>query len=568
MKMTIRTKLLLTACFFAITMSILGYYSVTEISIVNTAATVITTNYVPGINLANQMNTLASDYRNFEYRHILSTDPAEVQNAIQALNDKENQMKRLMSEYEKGIADEHEKQLYNKVKKSWIEYLNKHEELLLLSRFNDSQGAVSVISKSAEQYNGAKECLNQLVQLNLKMTSDAKQMADREYNQARLTLISVVIGGVAVGAFIMFLIARSILISVRKMQTSLTVLVEKGGDLTQKIEIHTGDEIESLAYSVNLFIENQRNIIAKTLDISSNVSEIAKVMSETVVKLNFDIEDISAATQQLSSSMEETSASAEEMNSITHSFEQVANDIAYKAENGASNSAEISKRAKAVQETAFKSSQLANEICEQSNQKLLKAVEDANAVDSINVLADSILSITSQTNLLALNAAIEAARAGEAGRGFAVVADEIRKLAEESKKSVTQIQKVTQIIIQAVRHLSESSREVLSFVDTQVISDYKQFVDVAEQYTQDAQFVTDMSSDLSSSSEQLLASIQSVVVSVGEISKAAEESAAGSANIAVRSSEIMESAARVAAMSEQSKENSMQLVEIVSKFKI
>jgi len=59
----------------------------------------------------------------------------------------------------------------------------------------------------------------------------------------------------------------------------------------------------------------------------------------------------------------------------------------------------------------------------------------------VNII-ETIRRIASQTNLLALNASIEAARAGEAGRGFAVVANEIRNLAEESNKSVTEIEAI------------------------------------------------------------------------------------------------------------------------------
>ena len=82
--------------------------------------------------------------------------------------------------------------------------------------------------------------------------------------------------------------------------------------------------------------------------------------------------------------------------------------------------------------------------------KLQTTIQESKKVEKVSELTNDILNIASQTNLLALNASIEAARAGEAGKGFAVVADEIRQLAEDSKNTANDIQKINTGVIDAV----------------------------------------------------------------------------------------------------------------------
>ncbi|MCB8818395.1 methyl-accepting chemotaxis protein [Desulfosporosinus shakirovi] len=368
-----------------------------------------------------------------------------------------------------------------------------------------------------------------------------------------------------VGYFVSKLISNPILLASEHLKVIAT------GDFTHEFPqelIARKDEIGALTKAIETMQKSVRDVVNGVILESRNVESSVITSVQAINELTQQIEEVSSTTEELSAGMEETAASTEEMSATATEIERAVGSIAQKAQEGAVSAGEISRRASELKQNAISSQKSAQDLYLISQDKLIQAIEKSKAVEQINVLSDSILQITSQTNLLALNAAIEAARAGEAGRGFAVVADEIRKLAENSKSTVNEIQEVTKQVVSSVENLSESSARVLAFIDTQVLKDYQSMVKTGEQYYKDAEFVDSLVTDFSATSEELTASIQEMAKVIEEIAVAANQGAEGTTNIAQKSITVVEKSDEVRKQADVSKESSENLLKIVARFTV
>ena len=213
------------------------------------------------------------------------------------------------------------------------------------------------------------------------------------------------------------------------------------GDLTRKLEVVGKDEIAKASEAINKFIEKVRVLIAEAKDISNENSSIANELSSTSVQTGRGVENSSKILQSAGKDCAE--------------IQSYMKDSIEVAKGGKD---DLQKALTYVDETLNTISNLSSEIAQTSdieNQmagKIEQLSRDAEQVKSVLVVIND---IADQTNLLALNAAIEAARAGEHGRGFAVVADEVRKLAERTQKSLTEINATINVIVQAINESSE-----------------------------------------------------------------------------------------------------------------
>ncbi len=315
------------------------------------------------------------------------------------------------------------------------------------------------------------------------------------------------------------------------------------GDFSAKLDSSSLKRRDDFGKLLNILEKMRTSIGGLISDVMKETCQTTASVNgimENITRLNSEIEDVSSTTTQLSASMEETAATASNIDEMTKDIESAAKNIADRAQEGSERAETIHKKAIGAKNSANESKTSLILQKQSIEDRLQETLAKIKVVAEISTLAESIMEITAQTNLLSLNASIEASRAGEAGKGFAVVADEIRKLAEQSKQSTENIKKVTGQVNESVGSLAKDAKQLLTFIDTQVMESIDVFEAIANDYNEDASEIDSLVADFSAISEELLASINNIADSLDEISQAAQESAEGTTNIAERVGDVVQ----------------------------
>lgn len=312
----------------------------------------------------------------------------------------------------------------------------------------------------------------------------------------------------------------------RNINITIKELGSENGDLTRKLDIHSGDELEILGSGLNNLLDRIQyiinNIAAGTDNINESMTSIEKVMNDTDAKvtlINDDMNNMVAATEEIAAS---TATAYNEVAEFCQGTEKIA-ELTEK-------NTELAKKINSISEELAKHSDEAK-IKASDNYEIMSrnlATEDANAqsVEKINELSNDILAISDQTNLLAINASIEAARAGEAGRGFAVVASEISSLAESTNKAANEIQVVSNTVMQAIEGLESISAQMLAYIRDNVLKDYSDYSQTSRQFASDTEIMNRDMESLSDIVKKYGESVEELKTSIEAVSAATEENSA------------------------------------------
>lgn len=386
-------------------------------------------------------------------------------------------------------------------------------------------------------------------------------------NKTINSYVVLLVLSMALSASIIFIVTSDIVSTLKQLLGYMNQVAE--GDFSVDLDckyVKRRDEFGKLSVAIQNMKNSVNFLLNNVATESRMIDSTVRNVNTEVAELNDHLESISATTQELAASMEETAASSETVVVTSKEIENAATIIAKKSEEGYEESSKIYKRAEETKKKVTSSISKTKEMLDLIQKSLNDAIEKSKVVKEIDILSESIMSITSQTNLLALNAAIEAARAGEAGKGFAVVADEIRQLAEQSKEAVTKIQNVTSDVTASVGNLSESSESLLDFIGSDVTNDYKLFLEVSKQYSDDSMYIEQLVTEFSKTSKSLESSIKNILESIDAISIAANEGAKGTTDIAQKAYDINIKAEKVSSEVDSSRQSAATLSENISKF--
>jgi len=439
-------------------------------------------------------------------------------------------MDEMLAEFAGYLADDDARKVpYDSAMAEYAKYKKTVESLLVTSKTNKAQAQTSASTNLPMFSEKIEGYMNEMLDITSQKMADSQ--AKMETNVANIpTIIQmagvlVVVVAVVVFIFIKIWISRPIKKATKQVDALVQSIQDNRGDLTQRVNVKSKDEIGRLAVAINDLVEQMQKIIAAIMNSSGNLVTKQERISESVEKVNDSVRLNSDNIQQVNGEIEQILASVSEVKDDSIKVESVVSEMLVGAEDGSKYAAEIRVKARQTEEKATESKDKATEVLQTIDEAVKESIENSNQIQQIGELTGEILGIASTTNLLALNASIEAARAGEAGKGFAVVAEEIRVLADRSRETANNIQDISVKVIESVEELAKNANNLLEFVNNSVMPDYDTLEDTGREYFESAERVDGMMKAIKESIDGLKDSVGHVIHSNNMIEGAITNSA-------------------------------------------
>jgi methyl-accepting chemotaxis protein len=342
------------------------------------------------------------------------------------------------------------------------------------------------------------------------------------------------------------------------------------GDLTRDVTLRSPvfpDETHELAGLINLMVQNLRDLVGHIKKTSLQLSESAQEINSNALEINASTEEVAQAIESISRGAESQAEMAEKSSNTIREMAIAIDLVATRARETAKAARETSLTAQHGGSLASDSLERMKDFFEQQEDIASQFALFNGKLQKVGRIAEFIGDVARQTNLLALNASIEAARAGEYGKGFAVVAEEVRKLADGSAKSASEINEM-------IGDLREESHRVHDIIvgSSRTIKEGKKNIDVTASAFQEilktvleterkATSIADLSQMQQEGSEKMVKAVE-------EIARVADDNAASTEQVSAATEQQLAAMQDMALATKELAQLSEQLLAVVERFQV
>jgi methyl-accepting chemotaxis protein len=527
------------------------------------------------IKLAARINRNLVEIGRAEKNLILADTKEEMDTYATPIAEYASELEQRMTELEQ-LVDAAGAAKLDQFHEAYDEYLSINEQVRQLARADSVEQAEDLSQGDGRvAFDSAAAAMAEIVNQNEADLATDKKASDQSFQQALIIEIAVALVALLVGLALGIFVSRGI-------SRNLVTIVEAAegisdGDIDQKVEVESNDEVGQLATAF-------QRMIAYLREMAGGAGRIAEgdLTVEITPRSNRDIlgNAMVAMKDALSAMAGQTGEATANIGTATNQILAATSEQASTASQQASAVSETTSTVQEARQTAEQSADRARLVAEAAEESRAVADQGLEAVqntatgmrevqEQVGTIAETILSLSEQTqrigeiiatvediadqsNLLALNAAIEAARAGETGKGFAVVAGEVRGLAEQSVQATDRVRDILSEIQKAANTAVMVTEEGSKRADAGV-QQAQSTREAIQAINEQIERVAQAAQQIAASARQQLAGMDQIGGAMDSINQATAQSEAGTRQVEEAAQNLNALASQLTSIVEQYK---------------